>query len=488
MVTGVDADRLHRLMLGLGADGYKKLESSVVSIVFDSEIGKYFALPFVASGIPVKLISASETSASEQLIDVQLSQKHRSHAYAQALRDFTGRPSLESIVGAEAELGFYGSTQVLNGSRVVIDCTNSQPSKSASLDFATKTQAAFISVSVVPGYARLEVGSPGKAAQPSVLMPGMAEMEESLVAKIQADASLMRGALVTKEMMGMFMAGIAADEAVRVILGKGEPPAKPLYLKFGYGQDVFAPKTKEQELRFLNPELFRENSALLFGAGAVGANVAFWLPKMGMGRVDVLDYDVIELTNLMRTLFYHKHVGELKAKVASEKIRELSGQATRSDFLNSRLTEDWAPESAYSVYVDGFDNFYSRNLVHKLAMAAEVPLLSASGRFDGFDMELYVPGKTQCFNCNFGLDRLAEKEEADRRNNCAVEFTPQNTWINQSVGALASLLIASALHPAHYGTVPNGMVMFDPGHDSRLLINSKAGVCVAENGAMQHGK
>ncbi|MBI2143930.1 ThiF family adenylyltransferase [Candidatus Woesearchaeota archaeon] len=484
----IDTARLHRLMLGIGADGYEKLKKSQVSVVFDSEVGKYVALPLAASGIPLVLVSASQKHVWEQLIDIPLQQAEMAHSYAGALRQFNGNPSLETIIGVEAAMGFHGSTALLGGSSVVIDCTNSQLSKEACLSFARKAKASFISISVVPGYARLELAAPdNRKVGTSVLMPGMAEMEAGLAATIRGNPLHEAGASITKEMMGMFMGGMAADETVRLILGKGQPLNRPLYLKFGYGSDVFSPKQEHDELRYVVPGMFGSKSALLFGLGAVGANVAFWLSKIGMGRVDTLDYDVVEITNVMRTLFYHQHVGELKAEVASQKIKALSCGSTESKSFNVKLAPGWEPGQDYSIYVDGFDNFLARSLVHRLGIQNKTPVLSASGRFDGFDMETYVPGQTLCFDCNFGLGRLAEKEEADRRNSCVVEFTPQNTWVNQSVGALAAMLIVNVFNPDRYGSVPNGMVMYDPSQESRLFVNSKAGSCAFSGGEMQHG-
>jgi molybdopterin/thiamine biosynthesis adenylyltransferase len=472
-MSEIDSARLHRFLLGLGAEGHEALSSSTISIVSDSVIGKYFALPIAAAGIPVKLIDKT-TALEEKLIDIPVKDGNRARGYISALKEFSNSPALESLVGIEAELGYYGSPLVLKNSKVVIDCTNNPRSKTASLDFSTKNNAAFISVSVIPGYGRLDMVPPKGQAKISVLGKGMAELEESLINE--------EGALLTKEMIGAFMGGIAAEEATRFILGK-EPLNRRLCLNLGY-DDVFMRRQEHQSLNILKPNEFSEKSALLFGVGAVGANTGYWLSRLGLKRVDALDYDTVDITNVIRTLFYHHSVGQLKADVAAQKFQELSGNRTSSTAIKEKLQPDWKPGQRYDVFVDGFDNFSSRNLVHQLAISEGTPLLSASGRFDGFDMEFYLPGKTLCFDCNFGLSSLAEKEDSDRRNSCTVEFTPQNSWINQSLGSLAAMMIAGQLAGKK---VPNGMIFYEPAQDNRLFINAKQGYCGLENGVMVHG-
>lgn len=488
MVSPAVTQRLDRLLRGIGEDGFGKLQNSVVSVVFDSEVGKYFALPFAVSGIPLKLISISGKDDDESMIDLRIDSEMRAHGYASAFHKFNGNSSIDTIVGIEAELGYHGSSRVLEGSNVVIDCTNNEISKQSALQFSQKNGAIFISASVIPGYAKIEVFVPGRETSGySILMPGMKGLEERVFESINGNPCLVKGAKLTKEMIAMFMGGIAADEAVRGILGGKEPLARPVYYKFGYGAEMFSPRAKGEELRFIDPAHFRDKSALIFGAGAIGANEAYWLARLGLKRVDCLDYDVVELTNIMRTLMYYDMVGWLKCAAASEKIKLISEGKTESGQIPAKLSPKWKPAMEYDVYFDGFDNFYSRDMVSQRGLKDFVPVISASGRFDGFDVEAYVPQTTLCFDCNFGLSQLAEKEQARVRQSCGIEYTPQNGWINQSAGALASLILANVLFLDKYGPAVNGMVLYDPNQDKRLFVNDKSGACYhRKGGAIEH--
>ncbi len=470
-------DRFDRLIRAVGRDGLEKLQKSVVTVVFDSVAGKYFGLPFAMSGMPVKLVGASQTGEDEKVIDIETSPGARAHAYDSAFNQMT---PMQNVAGIEGQLGYGNPALFLENSKVIIDCTTDERSKAVALSYALKNQIPFISTSTIPGYAKMAVWRPGQDPSKHLFMNGMSTLEQKV------DAS--RAALdVTTEIVAAFMSGIAADEAVKAVLGKDETTTAPLYFKLGDNDDMFRPKTIDDELMVLDPEMFREKSALVYGAGAVGANVGYWLARLGFGRVDFLDYDDVERSNVIRTFLYYDRVGFDKAFAAQGKVSFISDQDTKSDAIIEKLTPDWNPSRGYDVYFDGFDNLYSRMLVSHRAIGDFTPLVSASGRSDGFDLEVYVPNTTLCFDCNFGINDLGEKDEAKRRQSCGREFTPQNTWINQSVGALSSMMLANIFLPEQYGAVFNGMVTYDPQQPGRLFVQNKDGVCNhVKGGALEH--
>lgn len=471
-----DASRLDRLFRAIGEDGFRKLNSSIVSIIFDDSIGKYFALPFVSSKMPVRLISTSKRERGERLIDILVEEPRRAHGYVRAFQKYYSDAGM--VVGIEGRLGAFFSNTLLEGSKVIIDCTNNERSKQCALEYAKEKGATFISASVVPGYGKFAVIYPNTGDHDSsILMPGMRTLEEKVWDETRRKPDQRRGAKITKELVAAFIAGLAADEAVRCILEKDKPLEETVYFKFGYGRDMFRPKTKEDVLIYINPRFFRKKSAHVFGAGAVGTNVSFWLSKMGFGKIAFLDYDEVESTNVMRTLFYHDRIGYAKDCAAAEKIALISNGRTETKAFHTKLTPEWKPDIPYDVYIDGFDNFYSRGIAHNIALQNNMYLVSASGRFDGFDVEVYIPGQTLCFDCIFRINELAAKDEARQRQSCSREFTPQNTWINQSVGALTAMMAASALKPKKYGVPVNGMVFYDTNQTRRLFVNEKEGVC-----------
>lgn len=470
------SQRLDRLLRAVGDDGFEKLQESIVSVVFDSEAGKYFSLPLAYAGVPLKLIGVSPSVEGERLVDTRINNKSRALSYSEALKNHTGN---EKIVGVEAELNCLNPEIFLRGSSAVIDCTNDPVSKYVISHYCRKNKTFFLSASVVPGYAKMKVMA--RKSTDELLMEDMIKLETSLYEKINSDK--LEGAVLTKEILSMFMGGLAAEETVRSILGK-EFTDQTLCCKFGYGINMFAPKGEDEELKFIDLSDFRKTSANVFGAGAIGTNIGYWLARLKFSELDFLDDDVVDLTNVMRTLYYHDRVGWLKSAAAAEKTFEISGGLTKSFPLQFRLKPNNTIDKNYDFYIDGFDTFKARNLVSILGMNDFRPVISASARYDSFDIRVYVPNKTLCFDCSFGLKDLAEKENSIVRQSCGMEFTPQNTWTNLSAGSLATMLLCGAVSPEKYGPVVNGLVFYDTNYPERLFVDPKDGVCKHRKGGI----
>ncbi len=489
----IDMARFDRLFRALGQEGLSRLQSSVVAVIFDSDAGKYFGLPFAMAGVPVRMISASQISEGEHVIDVKpeinagssTSQNMRAHAYASAFGRFNWRNDI--AVGIEGELGYRNAETLLGGSNIIIDCTSNPRSKQAALDFAVKHDGIYLSAAVIPGYGKLELSC--KLSSPptdSILMDGLSELEKKFMVELSDSAkgqaeltSLIRSLNATKELVAMFLGGIAADEIVRALIGKEDVLDQQLQFKFGYGSEMFDPLRQGERLKILDERDLQDKAALFFGAGGVGTNAGHALARAGIGRADALDNDRVDLTNVLRTLFYHDMVNVEKAIAFAQKIPIISAGRTASAGLYQELVHGLTLQRGYDVYVDGFDTFPARRLAATRAEQDDTPLVTASGRYDGFDVEAYVPGRTLCVDCNFRLRELAEKELAERkkRQSCGAEYAPQNSWINQSVGAIVAATVASVFNPEKYGEPVNGMIFYDPMQPARLFVNTKYGEC-----------
>ncbi|MBS3158605.1 ThiF family adenylyltransferase [Candidatus Woesearchaeota archaeon] len=502
----IDMARFDRLFRALGEQGLSRLQSSVVSVIFDSDAGKYFGLPFAMAGVPVRLISSSALSPNELVIDVKpdnadngtnasdnASRNLRAHAYASAFGRFNLRNDL--AVGIVGELGYRNMETLLGGSNIIIDCTSNPRSKQSALDFALKHGSIYLSAAVIPGYGKLEL-SCELSSQPteSILMDGLGELEKKFFEEINGTAkdpdehaALVRSANATKELIAMFLGGIAADEIVRALIGKEEVLDQQLHFKFGYGSEMFDPLRFGERLKTLDILDMQDKAALFFGVGGVGTNAGYALARAGIGRADALDNDRVDLTNVLRTLFYHDRVNVEKAIAFAQKIPVISGGRTASTGFYQKLsegTDGLILPRRYDVYVDGFDTFGARRLAATRAEQDETPIITASGRYDGFDVEAYAPGRTLCVDCNFRLGELAAKElaEASKRQSCGAEYTPQNSWINQSVGAIVAATVASTFRPDKYGEPVNGMIFYDPMLPARLFVNTKHGKCAKSEG------
>lgn len=149
----------------------------------------------------------------------------------------------------------------------------------------------------------------------------------------------------------------------------------------------------------------------VIGAGGLGAGLLPHLAAAGVGRIRLIDDDVVSLSNLQRqTLYVTADVGHPKVEVAAERLHALNPDVCVEP-VAVRLTADNAAGliAGCEVVADGSDNFDCRLAVADAALAARVPLVSAAlGRFDG---QLAVfrgwEADKPCYRCLVGADPSA---------------------------------------------------------------------------------
>jgi molybdopterin/thiamine biosynthesis adenylyltransferase len=146
----------------------------------------------------------------------------------------------------------------------------------------------------------------------------------------------------------------------------------------------------------------------IVGAGGVGCPAITYLAAAGVGKLTIIDDDVVELSNLQRQpLFTDADIGAQKAAVAADAARQINPHveavavARRIDGANAA-----ALLAGANLILDGCDNFATRLTVNRAAVALQVPLLSAAiGAFEG-QVALYQGWRTDspCYACLVGDD------------------------------------------------------------------------------------
>jgi len=156
-------------------------------------------------------------------------------------------------------------------------------------------------------------------------------------------------------------------------------------------------------------EKLLHGSVLIVGAGGLGVPSALYLAGTGVGRIGIVDHDVICLTNLHRQVIYtEKDVGEKKAKVLAQHLEQLNGDIEvtyYADRLVSRTAE--ALVGQYDIIIDAADNFLTTYMLSDYCVARKKPLVSASvigtqgyvGVFCHTASEASVPSYRALFPC-----------------------------------------------------------------------------------------
>lgn len=147
------------------------------------------------------------------------------------------------------------------------------------------------------------------------------------------------------------------------------------------------------------------NSArvLVVGAGGLGCPAIIYLSAAGVGKIGVVDMDVVDLSNLQRQILHtEKDLGKLKTQSAKEKIAALNKDVkviTHNEKLISKNIIDIIRE--YDIVIDGSDNFPTRYLLNDSCVLERKPLIyGAIFRFEG-QATTIIPGETPCYRCMF---------------------------------------------------------------------------------------
>ncbi|HXJ63862.1 MAG TPA: molybdopterin-synthase adenylyltransferase MoeB [Actinomycetota bacterium] len=147
-----------------------------------------------------------------------------------------------------------------------------------------------------------------------------------------------------------------------------------------------------------------ESSVLCVGAGGLGSPIAMYLAAAGVGRLGVVDFDTVDLTNLQRQILHGtSDVGRPKVASAADTLRELnpSIEVVPHDTV---LTSENAMEilGRYDLVIDGSDNFPVRYLVNDATQFLGKPLVYGSiYQFEG-QITVFLPGDAgPCYRCLF---------------------------------------------------------------------------------------
>jgi adenylyltransferase/sulfurtransferase len=174
-----------------------------------------------------------------------------------------------------------------------------------------------------------------------------------------------------------------------------------------------APELSQEEIRrysrhLIMPEVgmdgqrrLKQSSVLCIGAGGLGSPAAMYLAAAGVGRIGVVDFDVVDFSNLQRQLLHGTaDVGRPKLASARDRITALNPHV-QVDTYETALTSANALEmfAPYDVVLDGTDNFPTRYLVNDACVISGKPNAYGSiFRFEG-QASVFAMKEGPCYRC-----------------------------------------------------------------------------------------
>jgi len=142
---------------------------------------------------------------------------------------------------------------------------------------------------------------------------------------------------------------------------------------------------------------------LLIGAGGLGSPLGLYLAAAGIGKIGIIDFDVVDMSNLQRQILHGTNdVGRPKIESAAERLHDMNPEIEIETY-QTRITSENALDllRPYDIVIDGTDNFPTRYLVNDACVLLGKPNIYGSiYRFEG-QASVFYPPAGPCYRCLF---------------------------------------------------------------------------------------
>ncbi|HKH93802.1 MAG TPA: molybdopterin-synthase adenylyltransferase MoeB [Gemmatimonadaceae bacterium] len=157
------------------------------------------------------------------------------------------------------------------------------------------------------------------------------------------------------------------------------------------------------EVALEGQQRLKASRVLLIGAGGLGSPLALYLAAAGVGTIGLVDFDVVDVTNLQRQIVHgSKDVGRPKLESARDRLKDMNPHVHVEGY-ETRLTSENALEIVrdYDIVIDGTDNFATRYLTNDACVILGKPNVYGSiYRFEG-QSSVFATEDGPCYRCLF---------------------------------------------------------------------------------------
>lgn len=221
-------------------------------------------------------------------------------------------------------------------------------------------------------------------------------------------------------------------------------------------------------------EKLRKNSVAIVGLGALGSSSSELLARAGIGKLILIDRDIVELSNLQRQSLFDEHdVGTPKALAAKEHLKKINSDV-KIDFLIDDLNFENIGKllnGKIDLILDCTDNLETRFLINDFSVKNKIPFIYSSavgGKGYVFNV---IPNKTACLRCFLG-----EAAQLDTCESAGV--------LNTITNLISSIQANEAIKILLGKNFEKNLLFFDVWKNELLKINvnkNKNCVCCSEN-------
>ena len=157
------------------------------------------------------------------------------------------------------------------------------------------------------------------------------------------------------------------------------------------------------EIGFVGLEKLRKAKVCVVGVGGIGNPVVIQLTAMGIGKLKIVDRDIIEISNLHRQHLYTENdIGRVKVEAAKEKLQQINSSVDIEALPNS--VTKYTAESivkGFDIVVDALDSIDARYALNDACIKLNIPLIYAGALGMLGSICTIIPNKTACLRCIF---------------------------------------------------------------------------------------
>jgi len=346
---------------------------------------------------------------------------------------------------------------------IIVDATNNQVSKESCLYYAVSYRIPFISASSKFSKSTLSCYTPDIKAKNRLL--DFPDFEYYLHKEYESEcqgnfSSGVISGFVTDEIRKLLFQ--IADFSIDNHLENNNKITYNLNSKSRIGEHNDFTQT------FMN--YFRDNSVLVVGAGAVGNFVALNLALMGVGRIDIIDHDNIDVTNLNRQILFYGQIGEPKAKILSERLKDINTNI-KSDYHIKKFNAGLISNNQYDIIFSCVDKNLARYEINNYAINKKTPLIETGCTPTDGSISIYAPKKTPCIDCQNNLYLHLDKEKEAESRGCAIEPNPSVVVPNIVMG---SLMVGEFVNLLYQSTRPvfDKILKFDSFSEGKIYLEN----------------
>ncbi|MBI5066290.1 ThiF family adenylyltransferase [Candidatus Woesearchaeota archaeon] len=461
--TGLVINRYDRQELIKDWD-QNKLRKASIAVIGSGPLANFTTASLVSLGFGTVELYDNDNTENLSQGEFLLNLDENKYSKVETLEEVLSKINpLVNVKGIHAKINNSVLAELLGNPDVIIDTTNDPQTKQTVLEYAQKNKIPLISASADSIKGELITKIPNKKNENNKLL-------EEYVGKTQSP--------IISEVLG----GVITEEVRKIVMpfDKDDTPAQYLF----YSTASPTRFSKKEEVSIKETSL-KEKKVLVVGAGALGNFVSLGLALADIGKIEILDFDTVESTNLNRQLLFYDSVGQKKSKALASKLQEINPEI-KVKGIDGKLDEDYEEHfknNPPDLIIDCVDSFGTRALVNYFAVKYKIPLISGGTNPSAGQVVVYKPGESACLDCKLSVDKALAKEKTS--HSCIHASQPSVIMTNQIMGGLMVAEARAVLSPENYGPIAKKMIRYDSTSDFRWGLSGNDAACECNRGSMK---